>query len=73
MAKAKQDKKGILTGIQQVIAETVLEMKKSNWPNRGELAESTVVIIITVLLLAGFVGVSDKFLLLLLRLLVPVS
>ncbi len=73
MAKGKQKKKGIISRIQQVIAETVLEMKKSNWPSRSELAESTTVIVVAVLLLAGFVGVSDKFLLLLLRFLIPVS
>ncbi len=73
MAKGKQKKKGIISRIQQVIAETVLEMKKSNWPSRSELAESTTVIVVAVLLLAGFVGVSDKFLLMLLRFLIPVS
>jgi preprotein translocase SecE subunit len=69
----KTKKKGPVARIQGVVSETVLEMKKSNWPARSELIESTMVVIVSVLLMAAFVGVSDKVLLMLLRLLVPVS
>jgi preprotein translocase subunit SecE len=50
--------------------EVVTETRKCNWPERQELVESTVVVIVAVLLLAVFVGVSDKLLVTLLRLLI---
>ena len=50
--------------------EVVTETRKCNWPERQELVESTVVVIVAVVLLAAFVGVSDKLLVTLLRLLI---
>jgi preprotein translocase SecE subunit len=35
-------------------------MKKVTWPKKDELKDSTVVVLITSLLLAGFVFVIDK-------------
>jgi preprotein translocase subunit SecE len=35
------------------------EAGKVSWPTRGELRDSTVVVIVTVLLVAAFVGVVD--------------
>jgi preprotein translocase subunit SecE len=51
--------------------EVVGEILKSSWPTRQELIESTIVIIISVILLALFIGVSDKILYILLKLLIP--
>jgi preprotein translocase SecE subunit len=50
--------------------EVVTETKKCNWPERQELVESTVVVIVAVVLLAAFVGVSDKLLVTLLKFLI---
>ncbi len=50
--------------------EVAAEARKCNWPDRQELVESTIVVIVAVLLLSAFVGVSDKLLVTLLRLLV---
>ena len=50
-----------------------LEMKKTSWPERQELMESTVAVIISVLLLALFVGVCDRILVLLLELLTSLT
>ena len=50
-----------------------VEMKKCTWPSRQELVESTVVVIVSVLLISAFVGVSDKLLLSLLRLLIRIG
>jgi len=36
-----------------------LELKKCSWPTRAELVESTVVVIISVLIVGVFVGASD--------------
>ena len=52
------------------IADVRTEMKKSSWPSRSELVESTIVIVISVCLLSAFVGVSDTVLVALIRLMV---
>ncbi len=40
-------------------AEVRMEVVKSTWPSRAELIESTVVILLSVVVLSLFVGVSD--------------
>lgn len=49
------------------------EMKKSTWPGRRELVESTIVVIVSIVLISVFIGISDKVLAVLLRLLIPVG
>ena len=51
--------------------EVFAEMKKSTWPERKELVDSTVVVIVSVLMLSVFVGISDKLLVTVLKLLIP--
>lgn len=58
-------------GIRRFIGEVVAEMKKSVWPGKQELIESTFVVIVSVLLMSVFVGASDKLLITLLKLLIP--
>jgi preprotein translocase subunit SecE len=53
------------------VADVVAEMRKTTWPGRQELVESTVVVIVSLLLLAAFVGVSDKVLISFLHLILP--
>ena len=36
------------------------ELKKVSWPTREELRDSTVVVIVTVLLVAAFIGIVDQ-------------
>jgi preprotein translocase subunit SecE len=50
-------------GSREFVGEVKLELSKCTWPTRPELMESTVVVIISCLLLAAFVGVSDGVLL----------
>jgi preprotein translocase subunit SecE len=57
-------------GIRIFTGEVVSETRKTTWPERQELVESTVVVIVSVFLLALFVGVSDKILVRLLDLLI---
>ena len=40
-------------------AEVVTELKKSAWPTRKELLDSTVMVIVTMLILGAFVAVAD--------------
>lgn len=43
----------------QFYHETVVELKKTVWPTRSELRNSTVVVIITMLLLGAFTALAD--------------
>lgn len=39
--------------------DVIVELKKTSWPTRQELTESTGLVIVFILLLAAFVGASD--------------
>jgi len=39
-----------------------VELRKVSWPTRDELRDSTVVVIITVMLIAAFIGLVDQVL-----------
>ncbi|MDD4871482.1 MAG: preprotein translocase subunit SecE [Kiritimatiellae bacterium] len=54
--------KRVVEAVKIFFDEVIGEMKKSSWPERQELFESTVVVIFSLLLLSTFVGVSDKIL-----------
>ncbi len=45
--------------IRRLWSETGVELKKVSWPNRRELRESTVVVIVGIILLGTFITVSD--------------
>ena len=51
--------KGFVNGISGFVDEVKVEIRKSTWPNREELINSTIVVIVSVALLGTFVGVSD--------------
>ncbi|MDD2240349.1 MAG: preprotein translocase subunit SecE [Kiritimatiellae bacterium] len=46
-------------GVRGFLGEVGAELKKCAWPTRSELFDSTVVVILSVALLAGFVAVCD--------------
>jgi preprotein translocase subunit SecE len=60
-----------IQAIRIFMSDVSLEMKKSTWPDRQELMSSTVVIITSVVIMSVVVGISDKVLITLLRLLLP--
>lgn len=45
--------------VRDFLVEVTAELKKSSWPTRKELIDSTVVVIITVLILGVFVALAD--------------
>ncbi len=49
------------------INEVGQELKKSTWPTRSELLHSTMVVILSMVVLAAFVGLSDLVVMKLLR------
>ena len=51
------------------VGEVGAELKKSAWPTRAELVESTVVVIMSVAMLGVFIGLSDLVLMRLLHVL----
>ena len=52
----------LISGFQVFLGDVRMELSKCSWPTRPELVESTIVVIISCLILAGFVGISDAVL-----------
>jgi preprotein translocase subunit SecE len=50
----------LISKVKSFYGHTVDETKKCTWPNKQELIESTVVVIITLAILVVTVGVLDK-------------
>lgn len=44
------------------LADVHGELRKSSWPSRGELLESTMMVILSVVFFSVFVGLSDSVL-----------
>jgi len=65
IAKAKAK----LLEVGQFFNDVIAELKKSAWPARPELVESTIVVIISVVVLGATVGLYDQILMQLIRLL----
>jgi len=49
----------LITALKTFLHEVKIELKKCTWPTRQELFGSTMVVVISVLILGVFVGVSD--------------
>ena len=45
---------------QEFVKEVRVEATRVSWPTRGELRDSTIVVIVTVLLVAVFIGAIDR-------------
>ena len=52
----------LVTGFQEFLGEVRQELAKCTWPTRPELIESTIVVVISCLILATYVGISDALL-----------
>ncbi len=50
------------TQVRDFVKEVQVESAKVSWPTRNELRDSTIVVIISVLLVSGFVGIVDRIL-----------
>lgn len=51
-----------LNALKTFLGEVKAELKKCTWPTRQELFGSTIVVVISVLILGLFVGLSDTVL-----------
>ena len=45
--------------VRDFLTEVTAELKKSSWPTRKDLTDSTLVVIVTVLILGVFVALAD--------------
>ena len=46
--------------VREYLKDVKGELTKVSWPTREELRDSTVVVIVTVLLVAAFIGIVDQ-------------
>jgi len=53
---------GFIEQTRDFVSEVRVESTKVSWPSRNEVRDSTVVVIISVILIAAFVGVVDRIL-----------
>ncbi len=51
--------KQLLEKFKGFVKEVRLEMTKVTWPTRGELRDSTVVVIVSVIVISVFIGIVD--------------
>lgn len=49
----------MLAKIKNFLQEVTVELKKVAWPSRDELFGSTVVVIVSVIIIAIFIGICD--------------
>ena len=52
----------VTTQVRDFFKEVRVESAKVSWPTRNELRDSTIVVIVAVLLVSAFVGVVDRVL-----------
>jgi len=52
----------VMDQMREFARDVRLESAKVSWPTRGELKDSTVVVLVTVLLVAAFIGIMDQIL-----------
>ncbi len=62
-----------MDGVKTFTGDVLGEMKKATWPSRRELLESTMVVIVSLVLMSLFVGFCDRVLVMILQLLIPVG
>ncbi len=58
----------VMEKIRRFISDTVAEMGRCTWPNRRQLLESTVLVVVAMLVLACFVAAVDETAMRLIRL-----
>jgi len=46
----------------EFLKDVQVEATKVSWPTRNELRDSTIVVIVTVLIVSVFIGIVDRFL-----------
>jgi preprotein translocase subunit SecE len=52
----------VLVRAREFLKEVQVESTKVSWPTRNELRDSTIVVIVTVLIVSVFIGIVDRLL-----------
>jgi preprotein translocase subunit SecE len=52
-------KTGPLQSFQDYVRDVRVEMSKVTWPTRDELRESTIVVLVMVMIMTVFIGIAD--------------
>ena len=65
----EEKQESLLERVKRFFSDVVLEMKRSTWPDRKTLISHTVIVIVSVFVLGLFVGITDKVIVSLLKLL----
>lgn len=60
--KAETQQLGVMDRIREFYKDVLAEAAKVSWPTRTELRDSTIVVIVTVLIVTVFVGAVDRIL-----------
>lgn len=53
---------GWINQAREFVADVRVESSKVSWPTRNELRDSTIVVIVAVLIVAVFIGIVDRIL-----------
>jgi len=53
---------GVMDRIREFFKEVRIESSKVSWPTRNEVRDSTIVVIVTVMIVTVFVGAVDRVL-----------
>jgi len=59
MAEELQKKPNVVVKTRSFFDEVIVELKKSAWPTRRELIDSTMIVIVTMIILGVFVAFAD--------------
>jgi preprotein translocase subunit SecE len=51
-----------LSSAREFMKEVRVESTKVSWPTRNELRDSTIVVIVTVVMVSAFIGIIDRML-----------
>lgn len=51
---------GVFAAITEYVKDVRVEMTKVSWPPRAELRESTIVVIVMVVIVSIFIGIVDR-------------
>jgi preprotein translocase subunit SecE len=57
-----EEKPGVMDQIRGFRKDVVSEFWKVSWPSRQELRDSTIVVIVTVIIVSAFIGIVDRVL-----------
>jgi preprotein translocase subunit SecE len=71
VAVPKKNMSSKIQGFKDFFHEVGEELRKCIWPTKNELIQSTMVVVVSVLLLAAFVGFCDFVLMKILRFVIP--